>query len=559
MCLNFRLGLIRMPGLLIQSDRLRVEATPASSGTATISPKPFRWLQHPGLFFGYSMLFKQSLQCRISFFSVIAFLILVLPGFANGQTERLELGRRLQRFEMAWETADANRRAECVPMMKSAVGSFFGLQLSAAGKHLDQAWQITRGKDSIGGLEKFAVCKQLIVESVCADATQAGIKIRLDPFYQTDATPPDQSRVVVAIVDIDKKAVAQQEFQLADLPTGLTWATGVLPEGDYRLHAEMKSGRESFSYPETAISRIDKLDSRLEALEQSLFGAAGKMDDTVRATIRDTVVLLKAVKVGEVQETGYPALARLKMCEALLQAGTNPCDVIAPLAAQSDVWLSLAKGRSSVPVRLRAPRSLIVPQSKLNNATSASETATSMPVLFLFHGAGGSENMFFETYGAGRVVAEGLNRGWLVVAPRQGLFGLPLDIAEMLDGLEPSFHIDRTKIMLLGHSMGAAQVVRQTSLHPEIPLAAVALGGGNRIADATKLKPIIWFVGAGSEDFGKGGAKQLQKSLASAGVTSTYLEYPNVEHMVIVQAAIDDVFRFLDETLREKKLPAAKE
>ncbi len=175
-----------------------------------------------------------------------------------------------------------------------------------------------------------------------------------------------------------------------------------------------------------------------------------------------------------------------------------------------------------------------------------------MPVLFLFHGAGGSENMFFETYGAGRVVEEGLKRGWLVVAPRQGLFGLPLDVSEMLDVLGQSFEIDRSQVMLLGHSMGAGQVVRQSRLHPEIPAAAVALGGGNRVPDATTLKPITWFIAAGSEDLGKGGAKQVQKSLEAAGVTSTWHEYHDVEHMVIVQAAIDDVFQFLETALLDR-------
>jgi pimeloyl-ACP methyl ester carboxylesterase len=240
---------------------------------------------------------------------------------------------------------------------------------------------------------------------------------------------------------------------------------------------------------------------------------------------------------GEVQETDYPALARLEMCEALLIENRTLGEVIDPLARKSDVWMSLAKSRSSVAVRLRAP----------------AENKGPMPVLFLFHGAGGSENMFFETYGAGRVVDEGLKRGWLVVAPRQGLFGLSLDVEEMLDVLDQSFEIDRSQVMLIGHSMGAGQVVRQTALHPELPIVAVALGGGNRVADAAELKPIAWFVGAGSEDFGKGGAKQLHKSLESAGVSSSYHEYPNVEHMVIVQAAIDDVFQFLDRTGNQKQ------
>ncbi len=488
-------------------------------------------------------MFAKSFGFKASFICALVFFIFAFPGFASGQTERLELGRRLQRFELAWESADSRHRAECVSAVKSAVNSFFGLQLPAAGKHLDQAWQTVRGEQRISDLEKFSVGHQLVFKSVIADAGQTGIEMRLTPFYPSESLPPDKTRVALTLFDKNQKRVAEQKIPLADLLEGFVWETGVLTEGDYRLYAELKCEGDSFSCPETTISRIDKLNARIEALEQSLIGAVGKIDDTVRATVRDTVVLLKSMKKREVQETNHPALARLKMCEDLLGDGRKPGEVIGPIAKETDVWLSLAKGRASVPVRLRAP----------------AETNAPMPVLFLLHGVGGSENMFFETYGAGRVVAEGLKRGWLVVAPRQGLFGLPLDISEMLDVLGQSFDIDRSKVMLMGHSMGAAQVVRQAALHPELPVAAVALGGGNRVSDATKLKPIVWFVGAGSDDFGKGGAMQLQKSLDSAGVSSTYHEYPNVEHMVIVQAAINDTFQFFDKALQLEKEKAGKD
>ena len=70
------------------------------------------------------------------------------------------------------------------------------------------------------------------------------------------------------------------------------------------------------------------------------------------------------------------------------------------------------------------------------------------------------------------------------------------------------------------------------------------------MANAERVQSIHWFVGAGDQDFGRSGATQLHKSLEAAGVQSEYHDYRDVEHMVIVQAAIDDVFRFLDDTLR---------
>jgi hypothetical protein len=46
---------------------------------------------------------------------------------------------------------------------------------------------------------------------------------------------------------------------------------------------------------------------------------------------------------------------------------------------------------------------------------------------------------------------------------------------------------------------------------------------------------------------------QLHRSLSAAGVTSEYHDFPNVEHLVIVQAAINDVFRFFDQSLADNQ------
>jgi predicted esterase len=157
--------------------------------------------------------------------------------------------------------------------------------------------------------------------------------------------------------------------------------------------------------------------------------------------------------------------------------------------------------------------------------------------------------MFFETYGAGRAVREATSRGWLVVAPGQGILGLALDVPDLLNALEPWFPIDRSKVMLLGHSMGAAQVIRQVQKYPTLPVAAVALGGGSRFPKTQSNPTSKWFVAAGSDDFGKNGARQLHSSLITANLPSTWREYPNIEHLAIVQAAIPDVFQFLDQSL----------
>jgi acetyl esterase/lipase len=97
--------------------------------------------------------------------------------------------------------------------------------------------------------------------------------------------------------------------------------------------------------------------------------------------------------------------------------------------------------------------------------------------------------------------------------------------------------------------------MRQVAIDPDLPAAAVAIGGGGRVAEAEKYPAFPWMVAAGEFDFGRSGARALADSLKNASVDARYTEYPDVEHMVIVQAALDDVFRFLDEVHLKSNSP----
>ena len=64
----------------------------------------------------------------------------------------------------------------------------------------------------------------------------------------------------------------------------------------------------------------------------------------------------------------------------------------------------------------------------------------------------------------------------------------------------------------------------------------------------------VMFVGVGDRDgIALAGARGLNKALAAGGAKKlVYKEYANVEHMVIVRAALPDVFELFDRTAAEK-------
>lgn len=470
----------------------------------------------------------------------IGFFLLATGSVLQAQEERYELGKRLRRFELAWHAAAGEGRARCVAPMQQAVQSFFALRLSAAAKELDQAYFSVRSSDPPSDFERYAISRRLSFGPAVLDASQMSVIFKVQPFYKVDQPPPADTKVRIEFRSADGAKVSDVEFDVEKLIKGAEVDISQLDEGDYGVTATAISGSVQVLFAQSLLSKIRNLNGRLEKLEELLKFDSSKdqsvIQSTNQLTCKQLVRIVRSQSKDQVQEIDYRSLQQLRICESLLVESVDSAQFFRQHAKQNDVWMTLTDTKKQVSVRVRCP----------SNSTKP------MPVLFALHGAGGSENMFFETYGAGRLVDLATQRGWMVVAPRQGLLGLNLSCRGMLDVLSQYFDLDPKQVYLVGHSMGAAQVMRQASIDPDLPAAAVAMGGGGRMGDAEKYARFPWFVAAGEFDFGRGGARALADSLKQGKVDARYSEYPDVEHMVIVQAALDDAFKFLDEVQSNK-------
>ncbi|MCH2181744.1 MAG: alpha/beta fold hydrolase [Mariniblastus sp.] len=485
---------------------------------------------------------------------VLALMLVWVPAVdLTAQNPRLELGRRLKRFELAWETAPTTGRDAAVAYLRNAVGSFFSLRLSEAGRQMDNAWLAVRSDDPPSALTRAVIGSQLLVSPLCAETGDGPLELKLQPFYPTDSEPSPEAVAHLKLTRATGELLAETEYALSQLTGGTRWQLQQIPEGDHLLSVVIRHKDTTFALPPMTVSRISELNRRLKEIKdaavslrsESRSSEAEPSDATLAATLRNEKRLMEDVMEGLPQEADFPLLYRLKNCEAMLATRRQPADFAQHLSGSREAWLTLANGRRSVPTRVHLPP----------------VTDEPAPVLFVFHGAGGSENMFFETYGAGRVVREAAQRGWVVVSPRQGLTGLPLDIGEMLDALQAYLPLDRKRIMLLGHSMGASQAVQQVRKHPTLPVATVALGGGGRLSesDAQRSQGVSWFIGAGDQDFGLAMGRQLKRSLTAAECPVRMKVYDNIEHLVVVQAAIDDTFEFLEEVLAKLEIGSPPE
>jgi len=467
-------------------------------------------------------------------------------GHLCAQETRYELGRRLKRFEQQWEAADQQGRARSTAWMEKTVSSFFSLQLLDAAKSLDLSTVALHQATAPDADTVWGLSRRIDATPLMSDTAHTELTLTLKPFYPLNtenngdgkeikirfAIYPLAPRGGYALAIDQTPAPLHQSDWITNqsLAQSWTWSDLPLQEGDYMVVATALLNDKETDLTRFVISRINQFESRFSAiLNASETLRKSRMQDTGIATIRSHLLLLKNIRDGLVQESDYPA-SRLMLDTEILIDANGASAALLNRQFTGDTWLTLAKDLRAANVRLRVPPI----------------TNESYPLLFLFHGAGGSENMFFETYGAGRAVQLAAQRGWIVVAPRQRLLGgIGLSCTEILEEINKHFPVDRKRVFFMGHSMGAMQATEQVVQAPDLPSAVVALGGGGRLGSRDP-GAAQWFVAAGDRDFGKSGAKNLANELTSKRKEVQWKEYPQTEHMVIVQASLDSVFEFLD-------------
>lgn len=533
--------------------------------------------------------------------SCLRFLLLIVicwvtPSLANtrllGQSNELryELGKRLQRFEKAWESASTGARTASTPMMEQAVQSFFGLDLIKAARKLDEAWLTLQYHPSdIPDDSKFLASLSLRLEYRWIDATAQTIPAKIESLYETtNREPVDNSRLdsisvtcrlvpfgfpFTTTASVNSSLPGEQQLQLRSARESFELKipgidTNTVPTGDYLIEFQLSDKTTSFPGIGNQISIVHDLGDQTKQIENWISEQKSEPKQSPKNHAMRTAKFLARGLLDAQQQKKYECdiplaqwLTRFSQLTKRVATNdaTDPLKNILNIEATGNHWLALSGPTGEQIVRIDIPHS--VPRDRATRLKETNEpqqieqtpapeqpsvSSKRIPVLFAFHGAGGSENMFFETYGAGKLIALARERGWIVISPRQGLLGLSMNLEQMTDALAEYLPIDTEQIYVVGHSMGAGAAMGQVAACPTKIRAVAAIGGGGRVPTSAASKKIHYFVAAGSRDFGRGQAFALSGGLKEQHCDTIYREYKDIEHMVIVQAALDDVFKFFD-------------
>jgi predicted esterase len=427
--------------------------------------------------------------------------------------QRYDLGKRLERFERAWAAlpTGAAARIEAAQAMQRAVGAFFRLDTGAAAQALDHGYVGMVAPDAANGMHLLASLTWSPITRIAAP--DQPVEVVVDARYDAGDWPDDVP-LALRVRGSDGRVLAQVER--AALPVRLQVVVDEVR--DLALRVEATLGAARLELPAQTLSVVADAEARLSRLADADDGAPLE-----RATRTGIVRMLTPLLRGRTAECDLPAARLCADAEATL---TAPGGVYYGDARPGEHWLKLPLGRRSLPVRLFVPE-------------RAADDRAPRPLVLALHGAGGSENLFFEGYGAGLLARLCVERGWYLCAPR----ALPAGSAEaVIAALVERFAVDRRRVFVIGHSMGAMTAVDAAQRFPRLFARVFALGGGGRVTDAAAVQDVPFWIGVGERDFALGGARALSESLRRGGVRDVTLrEYPGIEHMLVVQEALPDV------------------
>ncbi|MBX7165202.1 MAG: alpha/beta fold hydrolase [Pirellulales bacterium] len=454
------------------------------------------------------------------------------------QDVRYELGHRVREFELAWDRQPSlDERLKTTPLLKQAVTAFFSMRMTEAARLLDTGTFQLEGRGEPSEALRWTRSLAVTLDRRLLDPGVDPLGFAVRTLYEVPAVamPLAEVEALVAAREGGQEPLAGCESQkqpLTAVPLAGELRLPADAEGDYWFVGRIASGPEA-STTAQRIGLAHDLAARLARLNAFVDALPARGRSLEQETVVHLTRLLSSLAQGKTPETDYPAARLLTEAEALVAASEPYYN--AQRAGQ--FWMAVPTERGTQYCRWMVPP----------EATGGSPR----PLVVALHGAGGSENMFFDAYGHGAIVEQCARRGWYLVAPRSAGMGLspaPLIVAALAE----RFAIDPQRVFLVGHSMGAAQASISACQATGTYAAVAALGGGGTITKDAQLADLPFFVGIGTEDFAYSRAKQLFAGLQQAGARKAELhEYPQVEHLAIVQVALPDVFALFDRVAAE--------
>lgn len=429
---------------------------------------------------------------------VLAASLLQNPTITAG---RFEMAERLKTLDVAWlECKETSVRREAVKEISEAVFGFFGGKTSATCQALDTAVALLEGRAIRPG--------DAITIRFASPFSEPNTNAKLLATWAYLPASESPVRIEVGRQSFDLRPGTNLEIEID--PQKLSPELTRTVEAGYLVPVKI-GGANRGAY----VSIVKGAAARIKRVMESSNESAGVIGTYLSGILQNPGRL----------ESDMPLIQYLFVAEQLHDGRAKVADFDAiPLAKQGNTYL-----RAEFP---KAVKGLV---------------GQTVNVVIALHGAGGSENMFFESYGRGMAAKEALKRGWVFISPRTGATA----VEDSLAWLTQVRMLKVGRLFVIGHSMGGGVAFSSAKVTPKpSALALLAPAGGSAVKSLLNL-PI--FLAIGKQEMNS--IRQSLQSLAREWAPRKdfeYKEYDPCEHLMVVTDALPDVYAFFDRFAKSK-------
>ncbi len=183
-----------------------------------------------------------------------------------------------------------------------------------------------------------------------------------------------------------------------------------------------------------------------------------------------------------------------------------------------------------------------------------------VPLVIALHGAGGDEAMFLSAYGNGEAKRQAEDHGCILACPSTTAFMTsPVLFDTLVNQLAADYSIDRSRIFIVGHSMGAAAATGLARTRASVLAGVVCLAGGRLptrpLAPGESIAPMLAIYGTLDPLTGKVDINRINDAAKTHNLPIEAREMQDWGHTLMVGPALPQAFEWM---MQQKPLtPAA--
>jgi predicted esterase len=457
---------------------------------------------------------------------------------------RSDLALAYTRFERALrgQKLSSDRTEKLNKAFDTATTNYFTLQFGEAVRAINQ---LTRELRTSAGAD--ADPASLLAESVAVRVEPAVLtpenagaaSMTLVGLYAARADWPAAAVVTMTLAD-DSPATPDVIIKGVRLSAGPDSAVSAVVPFDAAAR-EMTPGVYSVALSTERgyavdVGRVVYAERSLDVVRDEFRATISGLPETAELARARAIVAARSESLTDTPSTSNAAqfmidpLRRAKEVEAELteiKGGRNPY-----ARRVGDHWRIITRPAPARQIGCR----VYAPQQALDGAP--------LPLVIALHGAGGDENMFPDGYGAGVIKELAEERGFLLACPQTSLMS-PEAFDSLLAELSEDYAIDKSRVYVLGHSMGGGFAASLAAKRSGSIAAGCLIAGAVQANGARKSSPLLLIAAQFDAITGTRPTERFADALRKTG-SDVELRYAfSYGHTLVVGAKLPEAIEWL--------------